>query len=31
LPLWVSVGITVVITVVILGILGVAIDRSARE
>jgi hypothetical protein len=31
LPLWVSVGITVVLTLIVLGVLGVAIDRSARE
>jgi hypothetical protein len=31
MPLWLSVGITVVITLTVLGALGVMIDRSARQ
>jgi hypothetical protein len=31
MPLWVSVPITVVIVLLVLGALGMAIDKSARE
>jgi hypothetical protein len=31
LPLWIPVGITVILTLLVLGVLGVVIDRSARE
>lgn len=31
MPLWVSVGITVVLVLIVIGALGVAIDKSARE
>lgn len=31
MPLWVPVGITVILTLIVLGVLGIVIDRSARE
>jgi hypothetical protein len=31
LPLWLSVGLTVIAVLAVLGALGVAIDRSARD
>lgn len=31
MPLWLSVAITVIVTLALLGALGLAIDRSARE
>ena len=31
MPLWLSVSITVVVALAVLGALGVAIDRSAKD